>query len=99
MTVWRKVGKLFPTGAAPAVWTGGYAALPFAAGGEPGQRRVYFSGRDVANRSHIAAGSWFGKLEQMQRTLKQGARFVVYANDGAFLRESLEQSFAQLRTR
>lgn len=52
---------------------------------------------DVANRSHVAAGCWFGKREQMERTLKQGARFVVYSNDGAMLRESLEQSFTQLR--
>ena len=54
---------------------------------------------DVANRSHVAAGSWFGKREQMERTIKQGLRFVVYSNDGAMLRESLEQSFTQLRKR
>ena len=54
---------------------------------------------DVANRSHVAAGSWFGKREQMERTIKQGSRFVVYSNDGALLRESLEQSFTQLRKR
>jgi 2-keto-3-deoxy-L-rhamnonate aldolase RhmA len=52
---------------------------------------------DVANRSHVAAGSWFGKSEQMVRTIKQGSRFVVYSNDGALLHESLEQSFKQLR--
>jgi 2-keto-3-deoxy-L-rhamnonate aldolase RhmA len=54
---------------------------------------------EVADRSHVAAGSWFGKREQMERTIKQGSRFVVYSNDGAFLRESMEQSFAQLRKR
>jgi 2-keto-3-deoxy-L-rhamnonate aldolase RhmA len=54
---------------------------------------------DVANRFHVAAGSWFGKREQMERTLKQGSRFVVYSNDGSLLRETLEQSFAQLRKR
>ena len=54
---------------------------------------------DVANRSHVAAGSWFGRRDQMERTIKQGARFVVYSNDGAFFRESLEQSFSQLRKR
>lgn len=52
---------------------------------------------DVANRSHIAAGSWFGKREQMVRTIRQGSRFVVFSNDGSLLRDSLEQSFAQLR--
>ena len=52
---------------------------------------------DVANRSHVAAGSWFGKRDQMVRTIKQGSRFVVYSNDGAMLRESIEHSFAQLR--
>jgi 2-keto-3-deoxy-L-rhamnonate aldolase RhmA len=52
---------------------------------------------DVANRAHVAAGSWFGKREQMERTIQQGSRFVVYSSDGALLRESLEQSFAQLR--
>ncbi|MFM9962632.1 MAG: aldolase/citrate lyase family protein [Planctomycetaceae bacterium] len=54
---------------------------------------------DIANRSHVVAGSWFGKREQMERTIKQGSRFVVYSNDGAFFRESLEQSFTQLRKR
>ena len=52
---------------------------------------------DVANRYHIAAGSWFGKREQMTRTIRQGSRFVVYSNDGSLLRDSLEQSFTQLR--
>lgn len=54
---------------------------------------------DVANRSHVAAGSWFGKREQMERTIRQGSRFVVYSNDGALLKEALEQSFRQLRGR
>jgi len=52
---------------------------------------------ETANRSHVAAGSWFGKREQMERTIKQGSRFVVYSNDGSFFRESLAQSFTQLR--
>ena len=54
---------------------------------------------DVANRSHVTAVSWFGKREQIERTIKQGSRFVVYSNDSALLRESLEQSFTQLRKR
>ncbi len=28
---------------------------------------------DTANRSHVAAGCWFGKREQAERTIKQGA--------------------------
>ena len=52
---------------------------------------------DVANRSHLAAGCWFGKREQMERTLKQGGRFVVFSNDGSMFRESIEQAFNQLR--
>lgn len=52
---------------------------------------------DVANRSHLAAGSWFGKREQMERTMRQGARFVCYSNDGALLKEAIEQSFPLLR--
>jgi hypothetical protein len=35
----------------------------------------------------------------MERTSKQVCRFVVYSNDGALLREALEQSFTQLRKR
>ena len=54
---------------------------------------------DVANRSHVAAGSWFGKREQMEHTIQQSSQFVVYSNDGALHRESLEQSFTQLRKR
>jgi 2-keto-3-deoxy-L-rhamnonate aldolase RhmA len=54
---------------------------------------------DGANRAHVAAGCWFGKREQTERTIKQGARFVVYANDGAMLRESMEQAFNQFRKR
>jgi 2-keto-3-deoxy-L-rhamnonate aldolase RhmA len=54
---------------------------------------------DVADRSHIPAGCWFGKTEQMRRTIGQGSRFVVYSNDGAFLRESITNSFTALRSR
>jgi 2-keto-3-deoxy-L-rhamnonate aldolase RhmA len=54
---------------------------------------------DVADRSHIPAGCWFGKTEQMRRTIGQGSRFVVYSNDGAFLRESIGNSFTALRGR
>lgn len=52
---------------------------------------------DTANRSHVAAGCWFGKLDQALRTLRQGARFVVYSNDAVLLKEAIEKSFAELR--
>lgn len=54
---------------------------------------------DGANRCHVAAGCWFGKREQAERTIKQGARLVVYSNDGAMLRDSLEQAFSGFRKR
>jgi len=50
-----------------------------------------------ANTRHVAAGCWFGKREQALRTIKQGARFVVYSNDGVLLKEAFEQSFSALR--
>lgn len=52
---------------------------------------------DTANPRHIAAGCWFGKLEQAQRTIKQGARFIVFSNDGSLFKEAMEQSFGKLR--
>lgn len=52
---------------------------------------------DGANRCHVAAGCWFGKREQAERTIKQGARFVVYSNDGSMLRDAMESAFTQLR--
>lgn len=52
---------------------------------------------DVANRRHIAAGCWFGKREQALRTIRQGARFICYSNDGAMLGEAMQQAFSQLR--
>lgn len=54
---------------------------------------------DTANRSHIAAGCWYGKPEQAERTIKQGARFVVYSNDGVLLKEAFETAFTRLRKR
>lgn len=54
---------------------------------------------DTANRSHVAAGCWFGKSYQAQRTIRQGARLVVYSNDGAMLGDAVSQSFSQLRAR
>lgn len=52
---------------------------------------------DVADRHHVAAGCWFGKPDQMQRTIKQGSRFVVYGNDAAFFQDGLMRAIGALR--
>jgi len=52
---------------------------------------------DAGNRHHIAAGSWFGKPEQQLRTIKQGARFVVYSSDSAMMRDAMAEVFGKLR--
>jgi 2-keto-3-deoxy-L-rhamnonate aldolase RhmA len=52
---------------------------------------------DVADKRHIAAGSWFGKLEQQQRTIKQGARFICHSNDSSLLKDILTSTFSALR--
>jgi 2-keto-3-deoxy-L-rhamnonate aldolase RhmA len=52
---------------------------------------------DVCNRAHVAAGCWFGKRDQAERTMRQGARFVVYSNDGSLLKDAMENSFGHLR--
>ena len=53
---------------------------------------------DTADRHHVAAGCWFGKTEQMIRTMRQGARFNVFSNDSVLFRNAVETSFKQLRT-
>lgn len=52
---------------------------------------------DTADRHHVAAGCWFGKREQAIRTLRQGARFVVFSNDSSLLGGAIQESFAALR--
>ena len=52
---------------------------------------------DTATRSHVAAGCWFGKREQMARTIKQGAKFNCYGNDGGFMAEAMKATFDELR--
>lgn len=47
----------------------------------------------------IAAGSWFGKTDQQLRTIKQGARFVVYGSDGLLMQQGMEMVFGALRQR
>jgi 2-keto-3-deoxy-L-rhamnonate aldolase RhmA len=52
---------------------------------------------DAADRHHVAAGCWFGKVEQALRTLRQGARLVVYSNDSSLLKDALTLAFGELR--
>src|SRR4051812_22376285 len=52
---------------------------------------------DTGNRHHIAAGCWFGKPEQALRTIRQGARLVVFSNDGLMMQNAVGAAFSQLR--
>jgi 2-keto-3-deoxy-L-rhamnonate aldolase RhmA len=52
---------------------------------------------DTAERRHVAAGCWFGKTDQAVRTVRQGARLVVYSNETAMMRDAMDQAFTQLR--
>ena len=44
---------------------------------------------DAGNRHHIPAGCWFGQPEQALLTIRQGARLVVYSNDGLMLKNAV----------
>ena len=52
---------------------------------------------DTANRRHVAAGCWFGNEAQALRTIRQGARLVVFSNDALLLKNAFSQSFSLLR--
>lgn len=52
---------------------------------------------DTANAQHVAAGCWFGKESQAIRTIQQGARFVVFSNDGLLFKNAISDSFAKVR--
>jgi len=52
---------------------------------------------DTGKKHGVAAGSWFGTPEQAQRTIRQGARFVVYGNDGLLLQQAMENVFPKLK--
>jgi hypothetical protein len=53
---------------------------------------------DAGNRHHIPAGCWFGQPEQALRTIRQGARLVVFSNDGLMLKDAIAAAFARLRS-
>jgi len=52
---------------------------------------------DTADRHHVAAGCWFGKTDQALRTIRQGARLVVYSNDSSILKDAIAASFGELK--
>lgn len=52
---------------------------------------------DTANRHHVAAGCWFGKTAQALRTIRQGARLVVYSNDSSMLKDAVTAAFGELK--
>ena len=52
---------------------------------------------DTANRRHVAAGCWFADTQQAVRTIRQGARLVVFSNDAVLLRDAFATAFAELR--
>lgn len=52
---------------------------------------------DTAAKYHVAAGSWFGKREQVVRSIKQGAKLIVYSNDSAMMRDAMDAAFTEFR--
>jgi 2-keto-3-deoxy-L-rhamnonate aldolase RhmA len=52
---------------------------------------------DTADRHHVAAGCWFGKADQALRTIRQGARLVVYSNDSSMMKDAMAAAFGELR--
>ncbi|MHC4875930.1 MAG: HpcH/HpaI aldolase family protein [Planctomycetota bacterium] len=51
----------------------------------------------TAARHNVAAGSWFGTTEQARRTIGDGARLVVYGNDGLLMQQAMENVFPRLK--
>ncbi len=52
---------------------------------------------DTANAKHVAAGCWFGNEAQAIRTIRQGARLVVFSNDGVLFRNAISDAFAKVK--
>ena len=51
----------------------------------------------TADKHGVAAGSWFGTIEQAARTVRDGARLVVYGNDGLLMQQAMERVFGELK--
>ncbi|MBT6769925.1 aldolase/citrate lyase family protein [bacterium] len=52
---------------------------------------------DTANAKHVAAGCWFGNEAQALRTIRQGARLVVFSNDGLLFKNAISETFATVK--
>jgi 2-keto-3-deoxy-L-rhamnonate aldolase RhmA len=52
---------------------------------------------DTSAAHHVAAGCWFGDEAQAIRTIRQGARLVVFSNDALLLKNAIDASFGQLK--
>ncbi len=52
---------------------------------------------EIAGRHGIAAGAHFARLEQAQRLVRQGGRFVLYSVDMVMVRDVLTRDLAVLR--
>lgn len=52
---------------------------------------------DVAGKRKLAAGCHFSNLEQAQRTIRQGSKFVVYSSDLAAIRDGIANGLARLQ--
>jgi 2-keto-3-deoxy-L-rhamnonate aldolase RhmA len=51
----------------------------------------------TADQHGVAAGSWFGTTAQALRTVRKGARLVVYGNDGLLMQQAMQQVFGELQ--
>lgn len=52
---------------------------------------------DTAEKHHVAAGCWFAEPRQATRTIRQGARLVVFSNDGVLLGDAIDRGFREVR--
>ena len=52
---------------------------------------------DTADRQHVAAGCWFGERRQAVRTIRQGARLVVYSNETSMMADAMDAAFKEFR--
>ncbi len=52
---------------------------------------------DTSAKYHVAAGCWFGKREQQLRTIRQGAKLIVYSNDSSMMRDAMSAAFSEFR--
>jgi len=51
----------------------------------------------TADQRRVAAGSWFATTEQALRTIRQGARLVVYGSEGLLMQQATQSVFGELK--